>query len=649
MPKPQPLIPAHKSLPEITIKAFILSIVLSMVLAAANAYLGLFAGMTVSASIPAAVISMALLKLFKNSNILENNIVQTSASAGESLVAGVIFTIPALVIGGYWSNFGYWETSFIACLGGILGVLFTVPLRRALIIEQPLPFPEGVATSEVLKAGNTKGASLSHLIVAGLLGFVFKVCVSGLRLSQEAAQWATSLGSSVLYIGASLSPALLGVGYIIGFNIAVLVFLGGAINWWIAIPIITALGSYEGGAQDIVWEIWSTQTRYIGVGAMLVGGLWALVCLRKNLIQGVMSGIEAYRHASDRQIARTEKDIPMPWILSAAVVMMIPLGLLFYWFTESLGLSIFMAVFVLIAGFLFSAVAAYMAGLVGSSNNPVSGVTIATVLLSSLLLLLLLGTDNQIGPIATILIGSAVCCAAAIGGDNMQDLKTGHIVGATPYKQQIMQIVGVIAAAFSIAPILHILHSAYGIGVQVHPGQAPLKAPQAALTETVAKLSAGFEQAGLPWTMIFIGMIIAVLVIIFDRFLEKNNSTFRIPILALAVGIYLPFELSLPIVAGGMISWMANRSLKNKSTTIVAQAKQTGLLFAAGLITGEALAGIGLAIPIAATQNPHTLSLFENNSDSYLGLIGPSVPYLGLIGIFVIGKLIYKHATISNK
>jgi putative OPT family oligopeptide transporter len=677
----EPYVPASKNIPELTPRAIGLGIVLSVVLAAANAYLGLFAGMTVSASIPAAVISMAVLRALRGGNILENNLVQTAASAGESLVAGVIFTIPAMVIASYWGEFKYWETSLIACFGGLLGVMFTIPLRRALIVEQPLQFPEGVATAEVLKVGERGGAGIRYLVWAGLIGALYKVGASGMKLWQGSAAYARSAGDSIAYVGSNLSPALIAVGYIVGLNIAVLVFLGGALNWWVAIPIFASVNdtslitivndlgplkeaglSLVAAAPDAATEannIWGAYTRYIGVGSMAVGGLWALVQLRSSLAAGIRSGMEAYRKRKSEgadSIPRTERDIPMQWVAIAAAVSVVPLIILFYHFTDRIGVSIFMGIVMLVAGFLFSAVAAYMAGLVGSSNNPISGVTIATVLSAALLLLIILGADNTIGPIAAILIGGTVCCAAAIGGDNMQDLKAGHVVGSTPWKQQLMQIIGVIAAAFAIAPVLSVLHKAYGIGVQVRAGIEPLKAPQASLTESVSRVSVGIEESGLPWTLIFIGMAIAVVVIVIDKMLERRQSEFRMPVLALAVGIYLPLELSVPIFVGGVLAHLAGR-LPGSDDARRADA-QGGLLFAAGLITGEALAGIALAIPIAVANNARILEVGRvtlgegvagEGGGSIFGIFGANMPWPGLVLLGVVMYLLYRSATSTRR
>ena len=619
----QPYVPAATRLPEITIKALVLGVLLSAVLAAANAYLGLFAGMTVSASIPAAVISMAVLRFFRNSNILENNIVQTSASAGESLAAGVIFTIPALVLLGSWAGFNYWETTMIAGFGGLLGVLFTIPLRRALIVENPLKFPEGIATAEVLMAGEKGGSAVKYLAWSGVISALFKFGETGMRFWKGAVETATYVGGTIAYVGTNASPALLAVGYIVGLNIAVLIFVGGALNWWIAIPILAKMhGVPEGvAAVEAAGEMWSSQTRYLGVGAMVVGGLWALVRLRRSLVGGIRSGMEAYRRirSSGRDSSeRTEQDTPMQWVGVALIVSLLPLFMIFWYFTKNFWVSAVMAVLMMVAGFLFSAVAAYMAGLVGSSNNPISGVTIATILTSALLLFAMLGSDSPIGPAAAILIGSVVCCAAAIAGDNLQDLKAGRLVGATPYKQQIMQGVGVIAAAFVMAPVLTLLHKAYGIGIATRPGIEPLAAPQATLMASVAQ---GVFSQDLPWPMVITGMLIAVAVILGDLWLEKRGSSFRMPVLAVAVGIYLPLELEVPIFAGGIIAWAVGRfytgvqrqapaGARERAAEVRTIGERNGLLFSAGLITGEALVGIGMAVPIVLTGKADVLAMF---------------------------------------
>ncbi|MEE9212044.1 MAG: oligopeptide transporter, OPT family [Phycisphaeraceae bacterium] len=631
---PGPYIPATTSLPEITIKAVGLGIILSIVLGAANVYLGLKAGMTVAASIPAAVVSKGVLRLFKRSNILENNIVQTAASAGESLAAGVIFTIPALVLLGEWQAFDYWQTTMLAALGGVVGVLFTVPLRRALVVHSDLAFPEGVATAEVLKVGQGGEAGISRLLAGGGIGAAFKFGESGLRLWSGAAEAATRVGGSIAYIGIDLAPALVAVGYIVGLNIAVLIFLGGAANWFVAIPILAAMQDLPDApaAAGAAHTLWSTQTRYIGVGAMVVGGLWALLRLWPHLVVGIRSGLQAYRtlrtNGAD-SLARTDRDAPLPWIGAAVIVCVIPLFFVFESVTGQVWVAAVMAVVMLAAAFVFSAVASYMAGLVGSSNNPVSGVTIATILMSSLLLLAM-GTESAIGPAAAIFIGAVVCCAAAIGGDNMQDLKAGQLVGATPWKQQVVQVIGVLAAALVMAPVLTALLRAYGIGPITVEGQQALAAPQATLMASVAQ---GVFARDLPWDLVAIGAAAAVVVIVIDLILEIRGTAFRAPVLAVAVGLYLPLGLATALLAGGLVAWAASRfhirrmadeaegQLSSKRREARDMGQRHGLLFAAGLITGEALLGIALAIPIAAMAGHNPLALADWRPLTWPGLV----------------------------
>jgi len=626
----QPLNPGKSTL-ELTLKAIVLGVILSAVLAGANAYLGLFAGMTVSASIPAAVVSMGILRMFKKRGILENNIVQTAGSAGESLAAGVIFTLPALLILGSWDGFNYWWVTLIAGFGGLLGVLFTIPLRRALIVDKPLEFPEGQATAEVLKAGEAGGAGVVLIAIAAIAGGLFKLCSTGLGLFGGLLQGARRIGGSILYGGMNLSPALLSVGYIVGINIAILIFIGGAANWLIAIPITAACQDWpvdQAGeamsAMDWAWDIWSTQTRYIGVGGMLVGGLWAVLRMHRSIFSGITSGLAAYRKSRDNgaKIPRTEMDIPMTWVLVGTIVAAIGLFGIYQFFVADVAVTLPMAAAMLVLGFLCSAVAAYMAGVVGSSNNPISGVTIATVSISAWLLYNLMGPGAENGPAAAIIIGSVVCCAAAIAGDNMQDLKAGYLVGATPWKQQVMQIVGTVSAALVIAPVLMLLQEAYGFkGHASGLGKEnALGAPQANLMAAVAK---GVFSKDLPWNFVFIGMGSALAIIIADVILEIRKSRFRMPVLAVAIGIYLPLELAVPILIGGAIKAAISARQKRNNTPLegVKTSERRGILFASGLITGEALMGIALAIPIVIWSKPDILQIAKNPLGAWPGLV----------------------------
>ena len=609
---------AAVSPPQLTTRAVVLAIVLAMVLAAANTYLGLFAGMTIASAIPAAVVSMAVLRVLGGSTILENNIVQTGASAGSSIASGVIFTIPALVILGHWADFQYLWVLAIAGLGGILGVFFSVPLRRALIVDQGLAFPEGKAAAEVLKTGENPAAGVRILGVAALGGgFAKLAAASGLRLFPDVASVSGWMGKWLGYYGTNLSPALLGVGYIVGLNVGILVLIGGMISWNVAIPVYAAFfldGNPDlaatvaaGSAEDAAYAIWSAQIRYLGVGAMLVGGVWALISIRDSLLSGIKSGLAAARAGAGRVVAHTEQDLPMNGILVGTLLFTLPLFALYQTIVGNIGVSLPMTIIMIVAGFLFCSVSAYMAGLVGSSNNPVSGITICTILFASLVLLFLMGKGAALGPVAAIMIGAVVCCAACIGGDNLQDLKCGYIVGATPWKQQVMLAIGAASSALVMAPVLNLLLKAYGIGVPTAEHPDPLIAPQATLMASVAK---GMFGGHLPWGMISIGAAIGVAVIVWDLWLKKRGSEFRAPVLAVAVGIYLPLELAVPIFAGGLLAWLVEKKLGVHGETPAAErAKRNGMLFAAGLITGEALMGIFIAIPIVTSGRADVLAL----------------------------------------
>ena len=630
-------------LPQLTFKAIALGIVLSMVLAGANAYLGLFAGLTVSASIPAAVISMAVLRFFRESNILENNVVQTAASAGESLAAGVIFTLPALIMLEYWEAFDYAWVAVIAGIGGLLGVAFTVPLRRSLIVDLKLSYPEGTATAEVLKVGEDPSRGALYLGGAAIVGALAKLAETGLRLWPATAQAATYVGSSTIaYVGSNLSPALISVGFIVGLNIAVLVFLGGAISWYVAIPLYSTFAlepgsplaeSFASGASatDLAYQIWSTQVRYLGVGAMLVGGIWALVSMRGSLFGGIVAGLKGAPRSVGAAAAydHREHDTPMRIVLIAVAALTLPLFALYQAVVGTVGVALAMTLVMLVAGFLFSAVAAYMAGLVGSSNNPISGVTIATLLFTSLLLVVLMGRGAEGGAAAAIMVGAVVCCAAAIGGDNVQDLKTGHLVGATPWRQQLMQSVGVVSAVLVMAPILNLLLEAYGIGAPTAERPNSLSAPQATLMASVAQ---GVFRGGLPWNMVAYGAAIGTAIIAVDEHLKRRGSSWRAPVLAVAVGIYLPLELSVPILAGGLIAAFAERA-RGRAGAANAGARH-GMLFAAGLITGEALIGILMAIPIVLANDPDVIAL---------GFTLPA--FAGIVVIGLIAAALYRVAS----
>ncbi len=663
---PPPVVAAERSIAELTIKALILGALLSMVLAAANAYIGLLVGLTVSASIPAAAASMGILRLFRRSTILENNMVQTAASAGESLVAGIIFTIPALVMMKAWAGYEYGPMVAIAILGGILGVAFTVPLRRALIVEARLAFPEGQATAEVLKTGGIErnpdsvanavaDTGFRRLLQAAGIGAAFKFVESAVGLlAGNVATTQSWLAGKYLFLGnINISPALIGVGYIVGLNIAMLVFIGGAIGTLIGVPLNWALNhdaimTAAGIDPSINWsELSNSQwgalagqswqdCRRIGVGAMMVGGLWSLVSLARPLVDGVRSSMQAFKdsRAGGAAAIRTELDTPINYVFIIVLISIVPLFLIFNFALEDypnkIFISIVMTVLMLVFGFVFSSVAGYMAGLVGSSNNPISGVTIATVIVSALILLQLMGNDGMaatLGPIAVMYLAGLICSAAAIAGDNMQDLKCGHVVGATPWRQQLFQIVGVLAAAIVIPLILQLLDNQYGIGrPSPNPNAIPnsvLAAPQAGL---MMALAGGIFGAGIKWNFIIMGFILAVALIVLDKIQEKRGSGFRFPVLAVAVGIYLPLGLSVPILIGGVIAWRVKQRSSRLDKKQRTQREGLGLLVASGLITGEALMGVLVALLAGAGV---ALPLLTN-----FGL-APTLALLGLAAVIV--------------
>ena len=610
---------------EITLKAFFLSIFLSIILSSAMVYLGLYAGMTISASIPAAIMSMGILRLFKNSNILENNIVQTAASAGESLAAGVIFTLPALLLIGYWDTISYWEVTKIAMVGGILGALFTVPLRRALILKAQLRFPEGVATAAVLKTGHETDSgksqkSLKLIGISALVGGFVKLGELAFSVWSSALGGAVAIKGAIFGMGASLSPSLFSVGYIVGRNIGILAFTGGLISWAIAIPIYSYLYGFEGNNYfESANIIWNSKIRYLGVGAMVVGGIWSVIQLAKPLIESIQLSLKTLKESSDN-ISLEERDLPINYVFMAIIAMLIPIALTYFGIIGSWTSAIILSFVMLVFGFLFSAVAAYMAGVVGSSNNPISGVTIATILFSSLLIITFFDIDSSKGAAAAILIGAVVCCAAAIGGDNLQDLKTGNIVGATPWKQQLMQLVGVVSAALTLGIVLTLLHEAYGIG------SSDLPAPQAVLMTNVAN---GVFAGNLEWGMIYAGAILGIIIILIDQYQAYRKADFRVPILAVAIGIYLPIELTLPIFIGGMLNHFASKTASDDG-------KNNGLLIASGLITGEALMAIFIAVPL----------FFDKN---YWPSLALSSPFDDLVGLAIISIILYRLYLVAKK
>ena len=577
----KPYVPAEKITAELTVTSVIMGVILAVVFGAANAYLGLRVGMTVSASIPAAVIAMGIIRIvMRRNSILESNIVQTIGSAGESLAAGAIFTLPALFL---WADEGKMENpslieiTLIALIGGLLGVFFMIPLRNALIVKEhgTLPYPEGTACAEVMLAGE-KGGSSASTVFAGL-GFaaVFKFIIDGLKVvSGEVSLKVKGFAGE---IGTQIYPAVMSVGYICGARISSFMFAGGVLSWLVLIPLIVLFGGdqilypAEVSVNDLYANggtsaIWSSYIRYIGAGALAAGGIISLIKSMPLIIKTFGGAMKSMKGAGGETNIRTSKEINLKIVIAAVLILTILI-----WLIPAIPVSLLGAFIIVIFGFFFATVSSRMVGLVGSSNNPVSGMAIATLLIATVILKVTGATGIE-GMASAIAIGSIICIVSAIAGDTSQDLKTGYILGATPRKQQIGEIIGVIAAALAIGGTLYLLNSAWRFGSN------ELGAPQATLMKLIVE---GVMGGDLPWTLVFIGAFIAVVV-----------ELIGIPVLPFAIGIYLPVHLNACIMVGGLIRLVLEKSKKKEKDAIV----NDGILFSSGMIAGEGLVGIVLAL-----------------------------------------------------
>jgi putative OPT family oligopeptide transporter len=576
---------------EITLRVVVLGLLLAVVMGAANVYVGLRAGMTVSASIPAAVMAMLLFKmLFKDSSILEANQVQTCASAGESLAAGIIFTMPAMILIGFWDSFDFWSVTIIALTGGLLGILFMIPMRKVFILNNPeLVYPEGVACAAVLRAGEEEGedgeqtGAARNLMLGGLLGAGVALGAKLFGVFTATLEAATVLSSRIFYFGGDLSPMLIAIGFIVRLNVAILIFIGGAISWIVAIPLL-GTGDQFPSAIDGAYELWSTQIRYVGVGAMVLGGFSSLYSVRYGLVAAIK---ELRNNLSSGNMIKPdlERDIPTWAIITLTVGCVCVLAYVNYRFTSGIGITLLATAVMLVMGFFFTAVASYIVGLVGNSNSPVSGMTITAVLVAGGMLWLF-NYSGMEAMVATLGIAAIVCCVAATSGDVCNDLKTGAILGAAPFRQQIMQIAGVFVAAFVMSPVLNLLHNNIEGGI----GGRELSAPQASL---FASLARGFSGEGqLPWDMIGYGVLVGIVILIVDWYLKSTGKKFRAHLMPIAVGMYLPFGLAAPILIGGLIAHFHTRGTPEASHDKVLH---RGILFSSGVIAGEALMSVGLA------------------------------------------------------
>lgn len=652
----EPTVPADVSLPEITLRVIVLGVILTIVLAAANAYLGLKVGVTVSASIPAAVISMGILRFFRDSNILENTMVQIMASVGEALTAGIAFILPALIILHVWDGFHYWQTVLTSLLGGGLGVLFTIPLRRALLQDKTLRYPEAIAIGNILKANaNREKGDLRSLIDGGLVGAIIALCQSGFQILTDNFQYWVKAKSAIIGFGLGLSPALIAAGYIVGVNVALSLLVGITIGWLLGVPILTFIyGLPEANtANQIAMMMWRDHIRYIGVGTMLIGGLWTLCTLFKPVIHSMTTSFATVRRIRLGEVPeniRTERDIPIHYVIIAAFILLIPIFFLIANIIIPSELNIsagfrysiasFSTLYILIGGFAFCSIMAYFAGLIGSTNSPVSGLLVSALLVICLIFMTFFSQTNHsaeemIGIV--VAIGSMVVIGAAlsISNDTMQDLKVGQMVGATPWKQQVMLILGVVVSAFVIPLILQLLYNAYGIGgVFPRPNMNPdqmLAAPQAGLMATVAK---GAFSHQLNWGMISIGAVIAVLCVIVDEFLKKQYGT-RLPVLAVGLGIYLPLESSVPVVIGGLLVYFVQYRLNQfyKRGQVENEIKlhahrHRGLLLTCGIVAGASLMGVVLAIPFALKESSDALRIMPAEYMKHAGVLSILVTFM---------------------
>lgn len=617
----KPFIPADKIVPEFTPMAIILGVILAVIFGGANAYLGLRVGMTVSASIPAAVVSMGVIRfILRRDSILENNLVQTIGSAGESVAAGAIFTMPVLFMWAAESGGtapSLLEIALIALCGGVLGVLFMIPLRQALIVKEhgTLPYPEGMACAEVLMAGE-KGGAKAGTVFAGLgIAAVYKFIADGLKLFPSEVDYEIKSYKGA-GIGMDVLPALAGVGYICGPKVSSYLLAGGTVGWFVIMPLIALFGGdmvlYPGINPISAMapaDLWSKYVRYIGAGAVAAGGILSLIKSLPLIIRTFRDALKGF--GKNVAADRTSRDIPMNLLLIGIGVVAIAM-----WLIPFIPVNLPAAIIIIIFGFFFATVSSRMVGLVGSSNNPVSGMAIATLLIATMILKAM-GYIGMTGMVMAITIGSIICIIAAIAGDASQDLKTGYILGATPSKQQIGELIGVLASAIAIGGVLYLLNTAWGYG------STELPAPQASLMKMVVE---GVMGANLPWAMVFVGVFLAIVVEILG-----------IPVLPFAVGLYLPIHLSTPIMVGGLVRWFFDGRKKEKEDgEEKKQQVENGVLYSSGLIAGEGIVGILLAICATIPVGDSTLAgMLDVSGVVNLGNIGGLIFFAALIASLV--------------
>lgn len=660
-----------QNLPELTLRGLILGSILTIIFTASNVYLGLKVGLTFSSSIPAVVISMAVLSLFKTSNILENNMVQTQASAAGTL-SSVIFVIPGLFMCGYWSEFPLWQTFMMCLCGGGLGVLFTIPLRRAMVVESKLAYPEGRAAAEILKVANKdqsnkKGKQgIKEIALGSFIAAIFSLLSNGFKLAASESNFAFIWNKMAFGFSMGYSLALLGAGYLVGLAGAIALFVGMFLAWGIFTPYLSNFEFDSAkNAVDLASSVWSSKVRLIGTGAIAIAALWTLIELLKPVIEGIKEIVKNVKITNQEKNERTNIDLSLKSIFILFVLMVVGLFITFYSFVEDANLSIYYQMlfsFVgtlvsVLIGFFVAAACGYMAGLVGSSSSPISGIGLIGVIISSIVFLVLgveLFQDPMLSKFAValaIFTTSVILATAAISNDNLQDLKTGHLVGATPWKQQVALLVGCVFGALAIVPVLNLLYQAYGfVGAMPREGMdasSALAAPQANLMSTIAQ---GIFHHNIEWGYMAFGVFVGILMIIIDKILRRTQKM-SLPPLAVGIGIYLPPAVNIPLVIGGILKYIVMQYLTKKyaknshKEEKLASCEQRGTLFASGLIVGESIFGVIIAgitvfsVSMGGSENPLALNLTNFHDSELLALIF----FVGVV-LYFIKRIVKKDA-----
>lgn len=660
-----------QNLPELTLRGLILGSILTIIFTASNVYLGLKVGLTFSSSIPAVVISMAVLSLFKTSNILENNMVQTQASAAGTL-SSVIFVIPGLFMCGYWSEFPLWQTFMICLCGGGLGVLFTIPLRRTMVVESKLAYPEGRAAAEILKVANKDQSSkkgkqgIKEIALGSFIAAIFSLLSNGFKLAASESNFAFIWNKMAFGFSMGYSLALLGAGYLVGLAGAIALFVGMFLAWGIFTPYLSNFEFDSAkNAVDLASSVWSSKVRPIGTGAIAIAALWTLIELLKPVIEGIKEIVKNVKITNQEKNERTNIDLSLKSIFILFVLMVVGLFITFYSFVEDANLSIYYQMlfsFVgtlvsVLIGFFVAAACGYMAGLVGSSSSPISGIGLIGVIISSIVFLVLgveLFQDPMLSKFAValaIFTTSVILATAAISNDNLQDLKTGHLVGATPWKQQVALLVGCVFGALAIVPVLNLLYQAYGfVGAMPREGMdasSALAAPQANLMSTIAQ---GIFHHNIEWGYMAFGVFVGILMIIIDKILRRTQKM-SLPPLAVGIGIYLPPAVNIPLVIGGILKYIVMQHLTKKyaknshKEEKLASCEQRGTLFASGLIVGESIFGVIIAgitvfsVSMGGSENPLALNLANFHDSELFALIF----FVGVV-LYFIKRIVKKDA-----